>query len=326
MLSTAGGAAPLSSSIPCRPSLPAPCSMLPTRRRGVTCPRPVCDLGTALAQDPVPEASSLDPVTQFSPQAAPMCQCAYGPRQRLAQAGSATGGGGLAAHAQGTAGCQSRALIRPGCRVGPRIPGRRLYEWFAANAPPPPPPVCRRQHMSRCRQCRPANALGATAPYREASSGGVRGGGGGVVWGWGGGGGGLGWGAGVSCGGTYTRHRYHALPNGKNTQALSFGGFAPGLSYPRRPSIRTLAGDKTGHLATVPPGVGGNRFPGGGGHGGGGKVRNMPLCAPCPQMQRPCHGRFPWSISVVLPAGWSFRTKFFFVKGRPYGPPLWDFF
>ena len=53
-------------------------------------------------------------------------------------------------------------------------------------------------------------------------------------------------GAGVSCGRTYTRHRYHALPNGKNTQALSFGGFAPGLSYPRRPSNRTLAGDKTG--------------------------------------------------------------------------------
>ena len=100
--------------------------------------------------------------------------------------------------------------------------------------------------MSRCRQCRPADALGATAPYREASSGGVRGGGGGVAWGWRGGGGGLGGGAGVSCGGTYTRHRYHALPNGKNTQALSFGGFAPGLSYPRRPSNRTLAGDKTG--------------------------------------------------------------------------------
>ena len=46
--------------------------------------------------------------------------------------------------------------------------------------------------MSRCRQCRPTDALGATAPYREASSGGVRGGGGGVAWGWGGGGGGLG--------------------------------------------------------------------------------------------------------------------------------------
>ena len=89
-----GGAAPLSSSIPCRPSLPAPCSLLPTRRRGVKCPKPVCDPGTALAQDPVPETSLLDPVTQFSPQAAPTCQCAYGPRQRLAQAGSATGGGG----------------------------------------------------------------------------------------------------------------------------------------------------------------------------------------------------------------------------------------
>ena len=75
MLSTAGGAAPLSSSIPCRPSLPAPCSLLPTRRRGVTCPRPVCDPGTALAQDPVPEASPLDPMTQFSPRLHP-CACA----------------------------------------------------------------------------------------------------------------------------------------------------------------------------------------------------------------------------------------------------------
>ena len=45
---------------------------------------------------------------------------------------------------------------------------------------PPPPhlPLCRRRHMSQCRQCRPAVALGATAPYREASSGwGVWGGG-----------------------------------------------------------------------------------------------------------------------------------------------------
>ena len=129
------------------------------------------------------------------------------------------------------------------------------------QCPPTSPPVCRRLHMSRCRQCRPADALGATAPYREASSGGVRGGGGGVAWGWGLGVGGRGWGlggggAGVSCGGTYTRHRYHALPNGKNTQALSFGGFAPGLSYPRRPSNRTLAGDKTGR-----PGGGGGDGP-----------------------------------------------------------------
>ena len=55
------------------------------------------------------------------------------------------------------------------------------------QCPPTSPPVCRQQHMSRCRQCRPADALGATAPYREASSGGVRGGGGA---GWGAGGGG----------------------------------------------------------------------------------------------------------------------------------------
>ena len=94
MLSTAGGAAPLSSSIPCCPSLPAPCSLLPTRRPGVTCPRPVCDPGTALAQDPVPEASPLDPVTQFSPQAAPMCQCAYGPRQRRHKLALPQAGGG----------------------------------------------------------------------------------------------------------------------------------------------------------------------------------------------------------------------------------------
>ena len=118
------------------------------------------------------------------------------------------------------------------------------------QCPPTSLPLCRRQHMSRYRQCRPADALGATAPYREASSGGVRGGWGvscvGVGVGGGGAGVGAGGGAGVLCGGTYTRHRYHALPNGKNTQALSFGGFAPGLSYPQRPSDRTLAGDKTG--------------------------------------------------------------------------------
>ena len=133
------------------------------------------------------------------------------------------------------------------------------------QCPPTSLPLCRRPHMSRCRQCRPADALGATAPSREASSGG---GPGGVGWelcgvgswgGWAGGGG-------VLCGGTYTRHRYHALPNRKNTQALSFGGFAPGLSYPWRPSNRTLAGAKTG-------GVWGGRVGRVGWGGGGGSSR-----------------------------------------------------
>ena len=36
---------------------------------------------------------------------------------------------------------------------------------------PPPVPVCKRRHMSRCRLCRPAVALGATTTYRETSSG-----------------------------------------------------------------------------------------------------------------------------------------------------------
>ena len=80
--------------------------------------------------------------------------------------------GGVAAHAQATAECQVRALIKPGCGVSPWIPGRRLYEWIAASAPPSQLPLCRRRHMSRCRQRRPAVALGATTPYREASSGG----------------------------------------------------------------------------------------------------------------------------------------------------------
>ena len=75
--------------------------------------------------------------------------------------------------------------------------------------------------------------------------GGGPGGGGGVAWGWG-----LGVGAGGG-GWCFLRGHLHptplpCLPNGKNTQALSFGGFAPGLSYPRRPSNRPLAGDKTG--------------------------------------------------------------------------------
>ena len=33
-------------------------------------------------------------------------------------------------------------------------------------------PLCRRRRMGKCRQCRPADAQGANAPYREASSGG----------------------------------------------------------------------------------------------------------------------------------------------------------
>ena len=41
-------------------------------------------------------------------------------------------------------------------------------------------------------------------------------------------------------------------PTGRTPPPLSFGGFAPGLSYPRRPSNRTLAGDKTGR-GGVPP-------------------------------------------------------------------------
>ena len=40
------------------------------------------------------------------------------------------------------------------------------------QCPPTPLPLCKRQHMSRCCQCRPADALEATAPYREASLGG----------------------------------------------------------------------------------------------------------------------------------------------------------
>ena len=67
-------------------------------------------------------------------------------------------------------------------------------------------PLCRRPHMSRCRQCRPADALGATAPSREASSGGGPVGGGvGVVRGRELGG--VGWG-----GGCFVRGHLHPAP------------------------------------------------------------------------------------------------------------------
>ena len=65
--------------------------------------------------------------------------------------------------------------------------------------------------MSRCRQCCPGDTLGATAPYREASWGGVRGRGGvlrgGGGWGWGGRGGG--WGGGGWC---FVRGHLHPTP------------------------------------------------------------------------------------------------------------------
>ena len=71
-------------------------------------------------------------------------------------------------------------------------------------------PLCRRLHMSRCRQCRPADALGAIAPYREASSGGLGGLGGGLrgVGGWGWGGRGGDWGGGW-C---FVRGHLHPTP------------------------------------------------------------------------------------------------------------------
>ena len=118
--------------------------------------------------------------------------------------------------------------------------------------PPHLPPVCRRQDMSQCCQCRPADALGATAPYREASSGGVRGGGGGVAWGWGLGVGGRGWGLGgglVFRAGALTPDTVTMpSPTGRTPRPCRSGAIAPGLSYPRRPSNRTLAGDKTGRV------------------------------------------------------------------------------
>ena len=140
MLPTAGGgSSPVfiytMSSLPPRSLLPAPypetwrqlpqAGLLP---RHCTCPTPSSRGFTPRPSDPVlPPGCTHVPVRLWAPLAAGTSWLCH------------RRGGGSAAHAQATARCQSRALIRPGCGLGPWIPGRRLQEWIAANAPPPPP-------------------------------------------------------------------------------------------------------------------------------------------------------------------------------------------
>ena len=85
-----------------------PPSSLPALSRGVTCPRPVCDPGAALTQDPVLEAQPLGPVTQLSPPG-----CTHVPVRPWALGAA---GARLLRHRQG--GWLPMPKLPPGARLG----------------------------------------------------------------------------------------------------------------------------------------------------------------------------------------------------------------